>query len=451
MSERPRKRSREDLFFVEKKEWSRTKDRVVGAYLVPYLNKVKRLGSKIILVDPFAGEGKFLADSAPGSPLIITAIAEKIVPDQYLAVFGNKRLRSHQKLTTLLKPLIDKGAVETHHLTADELLMQMGSRLGRHTVFLYLDPYGLPPSFYTLKPFLERRYSTEILLNLPPIAIQRVAAMGEVTAQIEALHNHLTASLGTQYWRAVYENDEFDATEKVERVIREYRERIKKHLPYTGSCPIRQREGAAIKYYMTFFSGHPDSPRLYNEVMRTAYREGLYNAMTKGTLFEGVEPMVDNQPEEVDELKDLVIAMLGKTGRVSRERLWSEIVDQHFIRYGVSNYIQAVQQLSDLGRIGFEDIRGTKRLNDDAVLYLKKGGSSDEPVAQSAQASAPKILKPKAKELPPQFAVKIKVLPPVTARVPTGISDHSRPSSTLPPAFDVLPPHCLKKNGTPSA
>jgi three-Cys-motif partner protein len=394
MSERPRKRSKEDLFFEEKKEWSRTKDRVVGAYLVPYLHKVKRLGSKIILIDPFAGAGRFLADGAPGSPLIITSIAEKIVPGQYLAVFGNKRLRSHQKLTTLLKPLIEKGAVETHYLKADQLLQQMGSRLARHTVFLYLDPYGLPPSFYTLKPFLERTQSTEILLNLPPIAIQRVAAMGDVTAQVEALHNHLTASLGNQYWRAVYENNEFDATEKVERVIHEYRERIKKHLPYSGSCPIRQREGSAIKYHMTFFAGHPDSPRLYNELMRNAYREGLYLAMTKGTLFEGVEPTVDNQSREVDQLKDLVIELLGETGRVSRERLWSVIVDQHFMRFGVSNYIKAVQQLSDELRIGFVDTNKTGRLNNDAVLYLK-GLSPEGLVAQLPPVSpSPKTAKP---------------------------------------------------------
>jgi three-Cys-motif partner protein len=419
MSERPRKRSKEDLFFEEKKEWSRTKDRVVGAYLVPYLHKVKRLGSKIVLIDPFAGPGKFLADGAPGSPLIITSIAEKIVPGQYLAVFGNRRLRSHQKLTTLLRPLIEKGAVETHYLQADELLIQMGSRLARHTVFLYIDPYGLPPSFYTLKPFLERKQSTEILLNLPPIAIQRVAAMGDVTAQVEALHGHLTASLGNQYWRAVYENDEFDANEKVERVMREYRERIKKHLPYSGSCPIRQREGSAIKYHMTFFSGHPDSPRLYNELMRTAYREGLYLSMTKGTLFEGVEPTVDNQSREVDQLKDLVVELLGKTGRVSRESLWSVLVDQHFMRFGVSNFTKAVRQLSEELRIGFEDTRGTGQLNDDAVLYLKKGLSPERSVAQLPTVSlGPKTAEPKAKEIPAHLTVKINVLPPVPAAPP---------------------------------
>src|SRR5205823_9001696 len=34
---------------------------------------------------------------------------------------------------------------------------------------------------------------------------------------------------------------------------------------------------------------------------------------------------------------------------------------------------------------------------------------------------------------------------------PTGISDHSTPSSSRPPAFGVRPPHCLRKKETPSA
>ena len=37
---------------------------------------------------------------------------------------------------------------------------------------------------------------------------------------------------------------------------------------------------------------------------------------------------------------------------------------------------------------------------------------------------------------------------PATAR---GMSSHNLPSSSLPPAFGVRPPHCLKKNGTLAA
>src|SRR5574340_540826 len=37
-----------------------------------------------------------------------------------------------------------------------------------------------------------------------------------------------------------------------------------------------------------------------------------------------------------------------------------------------------------------------------------------------------------------------------SCRVVTGIWLHVRPSKRRPPAFEVNPPHCLKKNGTPA-
>lgn len=405
---RSSKRSKEDLFFAEKKDWSRTKDRVVGAYLVPYLQKVKLRGAPIVLIDPFAGPGKFAADAAPGSPLQITQIAERIVPGRYKAIFGNKRLRSHQKLTSTLSGLIERQVVETHFLEADALLMQLGAKLGRATVFLYLDPFGLPPAFARLRPFLERQASTEILLNLPPSAIARHASMGPMTDQIHALHNRLTQVLGSEYWRGVFERNDVTQDEKIERVIRDYVGRLKRYLPYSGSCPIRQREGSAIKYHMTFFSGHPDSPVLYNDLMRNAYREGLYYAMTKGTLFEGVDELLDNQPREVDTLKELVVDRLLSGGRESRQQLWREIVNAHFMEYGSSNYIKAVRLLSEEQRIGFEDVRGTGRLNDDAVLYVKKRRTGSPPAPAAIPPEMPPAPSPQGRPMPTQIDVTIK-------------------------------------------
>lgn len=405
-SSRHSKLSKEDLFFHEKKDWSRIKDRVVGAYLKPYLEKVKRRGAPILLIDPFAGPGKFVADGAPGSPLLITGIAESIVPGRYQAVFGNKRLRSHQKLTTTLADLIDKNAVKTRFLEADALLMEMGAHLGRATVFLYLDPFGLPPAFARLKPFLERQASTEILLNLPPSAIARHASMGPETSQVAALHNRLSEVLGSEYWRGVFERTDIDRDEKVERVTRDYCNRIKKFLPYSGSCPIRQREGAAVKYHMTFFSGHPDSPVIYNDVMRTAYREGLYYAWAKGTLFEATDELIIDDSGEVERLQELVLDMLRSGGAESRQRLWREIVISRFMEFGSSNYIRAVRALSEYGDIGFEDVRGTGRLNDDAILYLKKRTAPETSVLAVRARGAPRV---RRRVLPRQIDVSIEV------------------------------------------
>jgi three-Cys-motif partner protein len=397
------KQSKEDLFFHQKKDWSRTKDRVVGAYLVPYLEKVKKRGAPIVLIDPFAGPGRFVADGAPGSPLLITGVADRIVPGRYRAIFGNRRLRSHQKLTSTLSGHIERKVVETHLLEADALLLNVGAKLGRATVFLYLDPFGLPPAFTRLRPFLERQASTEILLNLPPSAIARHASMGPSTSQIEALHSRLTQVLGSEYWRGVFEREDIDQDEKIARVMRDYYARIRKFLPFSGTCPIRQRDSAAVKYHMTFFSGHPDSPVIYNDVMRKAYREGLYYAWAKGTLFEGTDELLDDHERDVAKLQVLVVEMLQAGGRESRMRLWREIVDAHFMEYSSSDYIKAVRLLSEEQRIGFEDVKGTGRLNNDAVLYIKKRASGSAPAPTSVP--SPDL---KSRPLPGRVDVRIE-------------------------------------------
>ncbi len=78
--------SKEELFFSQKKSWSTMKDRILGTYMRPYLNKVAQLPADIVLVDAFAGPGKF-ADGTKGSPLIIVEAAEHWVPGKYRAIF----------------------------------------------------------------------------------------------------------------------------------------------------------------------------------------------------------------------------------------------------------------------------------------------------------------------------------------------------------------------------
>ena len=61
---------RESEFFKGKRPWARIKDKVIGDYLVPYLNKVSKLKRTIVIVDAFAGQGIF-EDGSKGSPIII--------------------------------------------------------------------------------------------------------------------------------------------------------------------------------------------------------------------------------------------------------------------------------------------------------------------------------------------------------------------------------------------
>src|SRR3990172_6464904 len=63
-------------FFRVKREWSRVKDRIVGTYIACYLKTIQLRGRPIIIVDAFAGPGRF-GDGSEGSPLIICGAIDK--------------------------------------------------------------------------------------------------------------------------------------------------------------------------------------------------------------------------------------------------------------------------------------------------------------------------------------------------------------------------------------
>ena len=370
------RKSKEAQFFDEKKSWSTMKDQILGSYIVPYLNKVLQLRRKVVLVDAFAGPGRF-KDGTYGSPVILTNAAEHWARDRYIAVFGNVRKDHHEALTVALGTLIAKGRVTTVRKPASELLADLYPTLGNATVFLYLDPFGLKGcEFASLRPYLQRSstFSTEILINIPPQTIHRLASTrASLNAHhpdlLDAFNRRLNRVLGGNYWESILSDVTLGAEEKTRLVVAGYRKRLEKYFSFTGSCPVREKHGAAVKYYMTFCSRHPDSLLLFNDAMCSAYHERIHAERTKGTLFEGSSWRSERS---IVPLQRVIMSSLQRTGRESREDLWLHIVRNHFMEFHSTEYKDAVRRLVAAGRIGFEDVRGTGRLNDWAVLYMQK-------------------------------------------------------------------------------
>jgi three-Cys-motif partner protein len=102
--------SMEAAFFKGKRPWSKIKDQILGQYMTPYLTKVKKLGKPIILIDAFAGPGKF-DDRSAGSPLIICQAAEQCVRDSYQAIFVNREKEHHDQLSRVLSSFIEQKKV----------------------------------------------------------------------------------------------------------------------------------------------------------------------------------------------------------------------------------------------------------------------------------------------------------------------------------------------------
>lgn len=373
----------EARFFKGKRPWSKIKDQILGQYMPSYLAKVAKLGKPIILIDAFAGPGKF-KDGSAGSPLIICQAAEKRVRDNYQAIFVNREKGYHNQLSHSLSSFIDQRKVIPIHGTADELLAQIRRILGDHTVFLYLDPFGLKGcEFSVIEPFLrrDRAYSTEIVVNLSIPTMHRLAARKAVAAgrtdepRIRAFHERLSKVLGGDYWKDILWDDTMEPGARAEKVMAVYRDKIlgfDEPRAFSGSCPVRERDGSGIKYYVTFYSRHQDAMLLMNDAMCTAYHQRMHEAATAGTLFAGTDW---KDARDLRGLENTILDAVRQRPRKSRLDLWLDIVQKVFMQFTGSEYKKAVAKLVNDKKLDFEDARGTGRLNDDVRLYLAGGES----------------------------------------------------------------------------
>lgn len=243
-------------FFREKRPWSKIKDKVLESYMIPYLTKVAKLQRPILLIDGFAGPGAF-DDGSVGSPLIMVKAAEERANNHYVAIFVNKYAEHHSKLESALSHLAPHGKVLPIRGDSQALLKAVQPLLGSRTLFLYLDPFGLKGcEFDTLRPFLERdtRYSTEIVINMSAPTMHRLATWQAVKqgrrkdSRCGAFNRRLSLVLGGEWWKDIMWTDA-EPEAKVTQVIECYGKQLKAYLPYTGACPVREQEGAGLKYW----------------------------------------------------------------------------------------------------------------------------------------------------------------------------------------------------------
>ncbi len=131
-------------FFQSKKPWSPYKDMILSYYLTPYLPKVCSLGKPVVVIDCFAGPGRF-EDGTDGSPLII-AKALRLIADKgklVSAVFIEGKRKYFQRLQESVKDYQD--ICRTKHGSFEDTAKEIAEMGRKNTVFVYVDPYGIKP------------------------------------------------------------------------------------------------------------------------------------------------------------------------------------------------------------------------------------------------------------------------------------------------------------------
>ena len=363
-------------FFQEKKSWSRYKDLILDYYLKPYLAKVSHLGKPILIVDCFAGPGKFKDDEI-GSPLIISNHLEKYsekdidVKGFFIEKEGELFSELEENLKRYSFPAIArKGSFQSF---VDELSGYARS----HTVFVYADP--IKPShlsFNDLRSVYDHLgrsgQSIECLINFLSRGFLR-ATEGirdsiVTDEKINVGHNNTVrwdAIAGGDYWHEILLKD-LPLEKKVDLLADGYSVQLERWFKYVLKYPIREKyKDNWPKYHLIFGSRHPDAVDLINRAMVRARREFVGARFIKGNLF-------PNQPkEEVVDEQEIANYLLSSMEMLKKTN-WKMLRIQTTLlkpcMYTDSEFNRSIKKLIK-DRVIKSNCEGNKR-QEDAELWL---------------------------------------------------------------------------------
>lgn len=312
-------------FFVHKNAWSEIKDRLLGAYISLYFQKLLSTGKPIYYIDCFAGKGKF-DDGYDGSPLIALnardesirhakgrnkngIIEMRFIEPNYYSDLENNVFNNYESAN--IKIIRGKYEDNINNLLLD--------RSG-HNVFLYIDPYGIKALDYNLfNNFAQYRFNTlEILINFNSFGFFRDAcrSMGmmrsdDVFQGLNELREYdptiITSSeqskmllsniAGGDYWKDIvlsYNRGEIDGYQAEKILSKEYKNRLRKIFNYVLDMPIRLKPGQRPKYRMIHACNHAHGCYYMAENMQKRKNE-LFLDIQQGSQYSLLDYITDTK------------------------------------------------------------------------------------------------------------------------------------------------------------
>jgi len=376
-----------DDFFKSKRTWSKYKDFILGYYLEPYIPKVARLKRPILIVDCFAGCGRF-DDGEPGSPLIIAPIIKKW-RDKGVNVRGEFIEALPGNFQRLKDALFDSSDFATALFgNFEDHLDELAEKAKQNTVFLYVDPYTVKGLVFermnsVYEQIRKSSASVELLLNLNVATFMRWALAAfkrhdqlpeeatnsdadyQADDPMESIEmSTLDAIAGGDYWRPIAGDATRSFLEKIGAFTTEYRKLLASSFTFAASCEIKSKyEHQVPKYVLIYGTRHPDGIEIMNDAMGKARLDSLGSQFRKGTLFD-LTPN-EEMPDHGALAEDL-IAIVEEQGSPSRKELRNRAIWRHFGRFQTADINAAIGELLKNGVL-FSST-GKSRINDGVQL-----------------------------------------------------------------------------------
>ncbi len=326
--------------------------------------------------------------------MIIVNAAATAAPGKWSAVFGNLNDEMHSELERLL------ASHENAHvlnIPSEELLALIHEYVDKHSLFVFIDPYGITGyDFELLVPLIRRvrnGLSTELLINFMVSDFHRKSARDSVwdrgfsglDANTLSKLDSIDRTLGGGWWRDFQYKDDLSTEERSDLVVEGYVQRLKAEgLTYVGHCPVREKDEASPNYRLIHGSPNIEALKLMNETMGHATGGELHkrNVEDNAPLFSAqigdpeFQEWERGRGKAIKDLLAMVPHLASEQPGQSRMSMWEHIVQENFLQFFNKEYHRAVKQLRDEGVIIVRTPDGElvgpgqrKGLNDHARLF----------------------------------------------------------------------------------
>jgi three-Cys-motif partner protein len=345
-------------FFSKKKGWSVLKDEIIGCYLTPYINKILYTNRPLVIIDCFAGKGKF-DDGNDGSPIIIGKHIKSVIDDvnrKNKVIYG---IFIEKKYTEDLQRNLDGYRYcEVLKGKFDDYINKILNIDMDTNIFVYVDPYGIKnlnfKNFQRIKN--KNFFSLELLMNLNSFGFLRegcrllryediqFAEQNDFDDEYEIDETNSIENMNMiadgDYWQEILLdkiNEKIDMLQAEEKFINSYIQQLKKLFKYVVNIPIKLKTKNIPKYRLIFGTNHEDGLILMSDEMNKAWKKILQLDRKKQevlfeydfpdlTLYNGFnleEDILDIIKKSTDKsilLKELIVQLIGKYGITFSQR-----------------------------------------------------------------------------------------------------------------------------------
>lgn len=339
---------------------------ILKVYLPKFVAKLSSTNRKVVLIDGYAGEGRY-ESGQPGSAIQMLEIAASLVKiresevDVYLV---ERDKETFNKLSTEVEAFqnIERLNVYLYQGDINDHLNELLTKTDGMPLFLFLDPCGLGLNLNVLTGALNalrpRPTTTEILLNFSAEAVRRIGGQVPNPEKFSTTLERMDSFVGDDSWR-VYYSGKIDKDAAEHAVVSDYISRLGAQIGMTTFAVAAKRDHHHKPiYYLIFGTRHPDgvwffadsvakSSEKWREVLAT--REEEERPTLTGIVESQAEINQKMEDEACEAIQNNILEILGRHGDFVVGQFPSKVFGSYFGEVRETVVRRAIKELKQKG------------------------------------------------------------------------------------------------------